>query len=114
MNGERRRLVRSCGVQVQDEADFDEWDRFNLTVAALSKESIQSVFQLVTSPSEDEPYTALKEGLLHNHQLTDYQKIEKLPAPPIPPRSRPSPPPDLNTHHCRLNGWRHFWRNLKM
>ncbi len=44
------------------------------------KESIQSVFQLVTSPSEDEPYTALKEGLLHNHQLTDYQRIEKLHA----------------------------------
>jgi hypothetical protein len=43
-----------------------------------SKESIQSVFQLVTSPSEDEPYTALKVGLLHNHQLTDYQRIEKL------------------------------------
>ncbi len=59
---------------------FDEWDRFDLTVAALSKESIQLVFQLVTSPSEDEPYTALKEGLLHNHQLTDYQKIEKLHA----------------------------------
>jgi uncharacterized membrane protein YgcG len=59
---------------------FDEWDRFDLTVAALSKESIQSVFQLVTSPSEDEPYTALKEGLLHNHQLTDYQRIEKLHA----------------------------------
>ena len=59
---------------------FDEWDRFDLTVAALSKESIQSVYQLVTSPSEDEPYTALKEGLLHNHQLTDYQRIEKLHA----------------------------------
>jgi hypothetical protein len=36
---------------------FDEWDRFDLTVAALSKESNQSVFQLGTSPSEDEPYT---------------------------------------------------------
>jgi hypothetical protein len=57
---------------------FDEWDRFNFTVAALSKESIQSVFQLVTSPLEDEPYTAVKDGLLHNQQLTDYQRIGKL------------------------------------
>ncbi len=58
---------------------FDEWDRFDLTVAALSKESIQSVFQLVTSPSENEPYTALKEGLLHNHQA--YRLPEDREAP---------------------------------
>ncbi len=51
---------------------FDEWVRFNLIVAALDSDTI-----LVTSPPEDEPYTALKEGLLHNHQLTDYQRIEK-------------------------------------
>jgi hypothetical protein len=49
-----------------------------LTVAALSRECIQSVFLLVTSPSEDEPYKSLKDGLLYNHQLTDYQRIEKL------------------------------------
>ena len=57
---------------------FDEWDRFDLIVAALDSDTILSVHHLVTSPPEDEPYTALKEGLLHNHQLTDYQRIEKL------------------------------------
>jgi hypothetical protein len=57
---------------------FDEWDRFHLIVAVLDSETILSVHHLVTSPPEDEPYTALKEGLLHNHQLTDYQQIEKL------------------------------------
>jgi hypothetical protein len=57
---------------------FDEWDRFDLIVAALDSETILSVHHLVTSPPEDEPYTALKQGLLHNHQLTDYQRIEKL------------------------------------
>jgi hypothetical protein len=56
---------------------FDEWDRFDLIVAALDSDTILSVHHLVTSPPEDEPYTALKEGLLHNHQLTDYQRIEK-------------------------------------
>jgi hypothetical protein len=57
---------------------FDEWDRFDLIVAALDSDTILSVHHLVTLPPEDEPYTALKEGLLHNHQLTDYQRIEKL------------------------------------
>ena len=47
-------------------------------MAALDSDTILSVHHLVTSPPEDEPYTALKEGLLHNHQLTDYQRIEKL------------------------------------
>jgi hypothetical protein len=47
----------------------------------LSPRSLSSrFFSSATSPSEDEPYTALKEGLLHNYQLTDYQKIEKLHA----------------------------------
>ncbi len=53
-------------------------DRFDLIVAALDSDTILSVHHLVKSPPEDEPYTALKEGLLHNHQLTDYQRIEKL------------------------------------
>jgi hypothetical protein len=47
-------------------------------VAALDSETILSVHHLVTSSPEEEPYTALKEGLLHNHQLTDCQRIEKL------------------------------------
>jgi hypothetical protein len=51
-----------------------EWDRFDHTVAALSKEIIQLCFHAV----EDEPYTVFKEDLLQQHTLTKYQRIERL------------------------------------
>jgi hypothetical protein len=76
--GERQRMVRPLESRFRTRRIFDEWDRFDLIVAALDSNTILSVHHLVTSPPEDEPYTALKEGLLHNHQLTDYQRIEKL------------------------------------
>jgi hypothetical protein len=44
----------------------------------LTKESIRLVLDLVETPPEGNPYTALKERLLSSHQLTNFQKIEKL------------------------------------
>ena len=35
---------------------YDEWDRFDFAVAALSKEVIQLCFSTVTNPDEDKPY----------------------------------------------------------
>ncbi len=57
---------------------FEEWDRFDFAVAALSKEVIQLCFAAVAHPDEDEPYTRLKEDLLQQHSLTKYQRIERL------------------------------------
>ncbi len=57
---------------------YDEWDRFDLTVAALSKEMVQLNVHTITNPDEDEPYTQLKTSLLQQHTLTSYQRIERL------------------------------------
>jgi hypothetical protein len=57
---------------------MDEWDRFDHTVAALSKEILQLYFHAVAHPEDDEPYTILKEDLLQQHTLTKYQPIERL------------------------------------
>ena len=59
---------------------FEEWDRFDFAVAALSKEVIQLCFAAVAHPDEGEPYTRLKEDLLQQHSLTKYQRIERLHA----------------------------------
>jgi hypothetical protein len=59
---------------------FEEWDRFDFAVAALSKEVIQLCFAAVAHPDEDEPYTGLKEDLLQQHSPTKYQRIERLHA----------------------------------
>jgi hypothetical protein len=47
-------------------------------VAALPKDTLRLVLDIVTSPSEEAPYTALKGRILNTHQLTDYQWIEQL------------------------------------
>ncbi len=57
---------------------MDEWDRFDHTVVALSKEIIQLCFHAVTHPADDEPYSILKEDLLQQHTLTKYKRIERL------------------------------------
>ena len=55
----------------------DERDKFCVLVAALTKESIRLVTNIVENPPEA-PYTELKRVLLSSHQLTDFQRVEKL------------------------------------
>jgi hypothetical protein len=57
---------------------MEEGDRFDHTVAALSKEVIQLCFNAVAHPDDDEPYSLLKEDLQPQHTLTKYQRIERL------------------------------------
>jgi hypothetical protein len=57
---------------------YDEWDRYDHVLSSLSKDSLRLIMDLITSPPEDEPYSELKARLLSSHQLTDYQRIEKL------------------------------------
>jgi hypothetical protein len=59
---------------------YDEWDRYDNLVSALSQDSIRLVLDIVTNPPEEEPYTHLKARLLHSHELTNYQRIEQLMA----------------------------------
>lgn len=55
-----------------------ELDKFDHLVGALSRESIRTVLHLVEAPPAENPYTALKESLMSSHQLTNFQRIEKL------------------------------------
>jgi hypothetical protein len=64
---------RFCLCNVMDEAT-----RFNYLVYSLPKESVRLVLDLVETPPEDDPYTALKARLLSSQQLTNFQKIEQL------------------------------------
>jgi hypothetical protein len=57
---------------------YDEWDRYDHVLSALSKDSLRLIMDIITAPPEDDPYTELKNRLLSSHQLTDYQRIEKL------------------------------------
>ena len=57
---------------------YDEWDRYDYTISSLSQDSLRLVMDVITSPPEDEPYTAIKTRLLSSHEQTDYQRIERL------------------------------------
>ena len=48
-----------------------------ILVVALSKESIRLVTNIIEDPPQN-PYTTLKAVLLKSHQLTDFQRVEKL------------------------------------
>jgi len=57
---------------------FDQWDRFDLTVQALPKTIIRLNKEVIRNPDEDEPYDVLRDSLLHQHELTDFQKLDRL------------------------------------
>jgi hypothetical protein len=44
----------------------------------LPKESLPTVLDLITEPPEDDPYQQLKDRLCQSHQLTEFQRVEKL------------------------------------
>jgi hypothetical protein len=52
--------------------------KFDLLVSSLPRESIRQVLDVVEAPHETTPYTSLKQRLLAAHELTDFQRIEKL------------------------------------
>jgi hypothetical protein len=55
-----------------------ESQKFDNLVAALPRESVRLVLDVLENPSATAPYTQLKARLLASHELTDFQKIEKL------------------------------------
>ena len=56
----------------------DQMEMFDHVVNALPKESLRTVLDLITDPPEDDPYDPLKDRLCDTHQLTDFQRVEKL------------------------------------
>jgi hypothetical protein len=56
----------------------EQREKFCLVVQALPRDSMRLVADLVETPPAELMYNALKERLLHSHQLTDIQKVELL------------------------------------
>lgn len=55
-----------------------EIQKFDNLVSALPRESVRLVLDILENPSPTTPYTQLKSRLLVSHELTDFQRIEKL------------------------------------
>jgi hypothetical protein len=56
----------------------DQQEMFDHVVNAWPKESLRTVLDLITDPPEDDPYQQLKDRLCQSHQLTKFQRVEKL------------------------------------
>jgi hypothetical protein len=56
----------------------EQREKFCLVVQALPRDSMRLVADLVETPPAELMYNALKERLLHSHQLTDIQMVELL------------------------------------
>jgi hypothetical protein len=68
----------------------DEFHRYCLVVSVLPHESLRLVADIVETPPATQQYTAIKERLLASHQLTGYQRAEKLFAMPALGARKPS------------------------
>jgi hypothetical protein len=64
---------RFCLRDVTSEAQ-----KFDNLVAALPRDSVRLVLDVLENPSATTPYSQLKARLLASHELTDFQRIEKL------------------------------------
>jgi hypothetical protein len=56
----------------------DHQEMFDHVVNALPKESLRTVLDLITDPPEFDPYQQMKDRLCQSHQLTEFQRVEKL------------------------------------
>jgi hypothetical protein len=56
----------------------EEWDKYDHLVGALPRASVRLVLDLLEHPDESTPYTALKDKLLSSHELTNFERIERL------------------------------------
>jgi hypothetical protein len=55
-----------------------EQTRYDFLVAALSKEAVSLVLDVMENPPTHHPYTTLKERLLESHQLNGYRHVSML------------------------------------
>jgi hypothetical protein len=68
----------------------DQFQRYCLVVSALPHESLRLVADIVEAPPSSQPYTTLKDRLLASHQMTGYQRAERLFAMPPLGARKPS------------------------
>ncbi len=59
-----------------------ELAKFCAVASALTRESAKPVSHLLATPDPVRPYEALKEAMLASHELTPFQKMERLMATP--------------------------------
>jgi hypothetical protein len=67
----------------------DETVKYYMVLHALPESTVDLISDLVEGPLPELPYTQLKARLLAAHQLSDYQKVEKLSQ--IPPLGAQKP-----------------------
>jgi hypothetical protein len=67
----------------------DETVKYYMVLRALPESTVDLISDLVEGPLPEQPYTQLKARLLAAHQLSDYQKVEKLSQ--IPPLGAQKP-----------------------
>jgi len=69
----------------------DEGHRYGHLAAALPQETLRLVTRFLAAPDEDEPYTQLRDRLLNNHTLSDFQKIGRMfQLGPLGPQQQPT------------------------
>jgi hypothetical protein len=68
----------------------DQLQRYYHVVSTLPHESLRLVADIVEATPEEEPYTVLKQRLMASHQLTGYQRAEKLFQMPVLGARKPS------------------------
>ena len=66
------------------------FDKYCHLVSALPHESLRLIMDLAENPPADNPYEAVKDRLLQSHQLTEYQRVEKIMAMPALGARKPS------------------------
>ncbi len=52
--------------------------KFDLDVNVLPKECLRTVLDLVTNPPEEDAYEAIKKRLSEHHNLTEFQRVERI------------------------------------
>jgi hypothetical protein len=68
----------------------DQFQRYCHVVAMLPHESLRMVADLVELPPEENPYNMIKQRLVSSHQLSKYQRAEKLLTMPALGARKPS------------------------
>jgi hypothetical protein len=68
----------------------DQFIKYCQVVAALQHDSLRRVADIVEAPPEDNAYETLKQRLLSSHQMTGYQRAERLFAMPPLGSRKPS------------------------
>ena len=56
----------------------DEQTRFDCVMTAIPAEMVCQVLDLIEAAPTDNPYTYFKHQLLNTHQLSDYEKFDRL------------------------------------